>query len=179
MKPKKTSSHEEKILTDDIPDHLHPNVKRYWLITNLIGMLVILASLILPFVAIAIITGSIYAGLAIFSIFAIMAIMMAVITIVFINMTYDNITYLVKNEALIINRGIFFKQSQTIPFNRVQNVDIYWGPIERRFGIATINVQTAGWGGNILRGRLQGIDNPEFLRGIILKRVIRTKNNGL
>lgn len=179
MKPKKTSSHEEKILTDDIPDHLHPNVKRYWLITNLIGMLVILASLILPFVAIAIITGSIFAGLAIFSVFAIMAIITAVIAIVLINMTYVNITYLVKDEALIINRGILFKQSQTIPFNRVQNVDIYRGPIERRIGIATINVQTAGWGGSILRGRLQGIDNPELLRDIILKRVVRAKNNGL
>jgi hypothetical protein len=47
------------------------------------------------------------------------------------------------------------------------------------FGIATIFIQTAGWGGNILRGRLQGISNPELLRDIILKRVVAAKNNGL
>ncbi|MEE9150306.1 MAG: PH domain-containing protein [Thermoplasmata archaeon] len=103
--------------------------------------------------------------------------MISAVAVVLINKTYDNITYLVQDEAITINRGIFYKHSLTLPFNRVQNVNILRGPLERRFKIATIFIQTAG--GYLLGSRLQGIKNPELLRGIILKRVIAAKNNGL
>jgi membrane protein YdbS with pleckstrin-like domain len=170
---------EEKILTDDIPDHLHPNVKKYWLTTNMTGVVLFLIFFLFPFVMIAMLYGGIELFAVLLIVLALIITVSSSIAIILINKTYDNITFLVKSEALIINRGILFKQSQTIPFNRVQNVDIYRGPLERMFGIATIFIQTAGWGGNILRGRLQGISNPELLRDIILKRVVAAKNNGL
>ncbi|UCG68563.1 MAG: PH domain-containing protein [Thermoplasmata archaeon] len=170
---------EEEILTDDIPDHLHPNVKKYWLTTNMTGVMLFLLFFLFPFIMIALLYGGIELFAVLFLILAIIITVAASIAIILINKTYDNITFLVRSESLIINRGILFKQSQTIPFNRVQNVDIYRGPLERMFGIATIFIQTAGWGGNILRGRLQGISNPKLLRDIILKRVVTAKNNGI
>lgn len=170
---------QEEILTDDKPDHLHPNVKKYWLVTNLTATILLVLFIMFPFIAIAFITDSLWISLTIFIIFAISIITISIVSIIFINKIYKSITFLVRDEALTINKGILIKQSQTIPFNRVQNVDIYRGPLERRFKIATIFIQTAGWGGNILRGRIQGIENPELLRDIILKRVTRAKNNGL
>lgn len=179
IKIKEPAKTEEQILTDNIPDHLDPNVKKYWLATNLSAVMILLFLFLLPMAMLALFID----GFAVFAImslvFAIMLTASAAVAIVLINATYDNITFLVSDELLTINRGILMKQSLAIPFARVQNVDIYRGPIERHFGIATIHVQTAGWGGGILGGRLQGIKNPELLRDVILKRVYRAKNNGL
>ena len=177
MKIIKTSKTEEEILTDNIPDHLDPNVKRYWLTTNLLGSVSFLCIFLLPFMIGALFIGGMEFLVVLLLILAITIMAISAIALVLINITYDNITFLVQDEAITINRGILYKHSLTLPFNRVQNVNILRGPLERRFGIATIFIQTAG--GYLLGGRLQGIKNPELLRDIILKRVIKVKNNGL
>lgn len=170
---------EEEILTDDTPDHLDPRVKKYWLTTNLVGVTVMLLFFLLPMILAAFIYSSLVIIAVMVLIFAVVILIAAIIGIILINAIYKNITFLVTDETLTINRGIILKRSFTIPFNRVQNVDIFRGPIESAYGISTIQIQTAGWSGGILGGRLQGISNPDLLRDIILKRVVRSKNNGI
>jgi membrane protein YdbS with pleckstrin-like domain len=170
---------EEEILTDDIPDQLDPRVKKYWLTTNLVGVAVMVLFFLLPMILAAFLYSSLALVTVIMLIFAIVLLIAAIIGIILINANYKNITFLVKDETLTINRGILFKRSLTIPFNRVQNVDIFRGPLESAYGISTIQIQTAGWGGGMLGGRLKGISNPELLRDIILKRVVKSKNNGI
>jgi membrane protein YdbS with pleckstrin-like domain len=177
MKIIETSKTKEEILTDNIPDHLDPNVKKYWLTTNLLGSVLFLGIFLFPLMIIAWFIAGMEIFVVLLLVLAIMITAISAIVLILINKIYDNITFLVRDEAITINRGILYKHSLTLPFNRVQNVNILRGPLERRFGIATIFIQTAG--GYLLGGRLQGISDPELLRDIILKRVTQTKNNGL
>jgi membrane protein YdbS with pleckstrin-like domain len=128
-----------------------------------------------PFIMGAALYGGVLWVAAITIVAVVMICLSAVLAMVLVNLVYENTTFLVKDDSLTINRGMLFKQSSTLPFNRVQNVTILSGPFERIFGLSTINISTAGWGFN----RLQGISNPELLRDIILKRVSKAKNNGL
>ena len=171
----KQARSEEKILTDNIPDHLHPNVKRYWLITNIIALTFLIFFLATPFIIGATLYGGLLWGLAVIIAASIMVCLCVVFAMVLVDAMYENTTFLVKDDSLTINRGVIFKHSRTLPFTRVQEVTIFRGPLESIFEISTINSSTAGWG----PGRLQGIGNPELLRDIILKRVYRAKNNGL
>jgi uncharacterized membrane protein YdbT with pleckstrin-like domain len=71
----------------------------------------------------------------------------------------------------------------------VQNVEVRQGPVQRYFAIADVVVQTAG--GGVSKGKrgesslgdhagiLQGLDDAEAVRDLILERVRRTRSAGL
>jgi len=79
----------------------------------------------------------------------------------------------------------------TITFENVQNVAVAQGPVQRYFGIADVIVQTAGGGAskqashggetssNAHVGLLQGLDNADAVRNLILERVRRSRTAGL
>lgn len=57
------------------------------------------------------------------------------------------IGYLDAEEDLTIASGIMFRSVHTIPYGRVQSVKIDEGPVERRYGLATLTITTAAGGG--------------------------------
>ena len=46
--------------------------------------------------------------------------------------------------ALRLRRGVVFRHTIDVPRSRVQHTDVSRGPLERRFGLATLVVYTAG-----------------------------------
>lgn len=57
--------------------------------------------------------------------------------------------YLVREKDFSFRRGIISRDVTTVPFARVQHVSIDRGPIERYFGMATLDMRTAGGGLNV------------------------------
>lgn len=55
-----------------------------------------------------------------------------------------NMAYQVRTHDLSYRRGVVVRTVSTIPFVRVQHVRITHGPIERSFGLATVEVNSAG-----------------------------------
>jgi membrane protein YdbS with pleckstrin-like domain len=53
-------------------------------------------------------------------------------------------TYRVDGLSLELRSGIMWRKSVLIPVSRVQHLDLQRGPLERRFGLATLQVHTAG-----------------------------------
>ena len=47
-------------------------------------------------------------------------------------------------EELAIKRGLLVRVRTIVPFGRVQHIDVAQGPIERRYGLATLILHTAG-----------------------------------
>lgn len=47
-------------------------------------------------------------------------------------------------DRLRVVRGLLFRSDTTVPFGRVQHIDVAKGPIERYFGLATLVLHTAG-----------------------------------
>src|SRR6185295_13446375 len=47
-------------------------------------------------------------------------------------------------EELEIRRGMIVRVRTIVPFGRVQHIDVAQGPVQRRFGLATLVLHTAG-----------------------------------
>ncbi|CAA9505927.1 MAG: hypothetical protein AVDCRST_MAG39-1670 [uncultured Sphingomonadaceae bacterium] len=56
--------------------------------------------------------------------------------------------YGVGAAELVIESGILSRNRRSIPFARVQDVDIEQGPVQRLFGLAKVRVETGGAGGD-------------------------------
>ncbi|MFN3619661.1 PH domain-containing protein [Sphingorhabdus sp.] len=47
-------------------------------------------------------------------------------------------------DRIRIVRGYMFYRDTIVPFGRIQHIDVDQGPIDRRYGLATLTVHTAG-----------------------------------
>jgi len=51
--------------------------------------------------------------------------------------------YAERDDDLLVTRGILFRQLVVVPYGRMQFVDVTAGPLDRRFGLATVQLHTA------------------------------------
>jgi uncharacterized membrane protein YdbT with pleckstrin-like domain len=92
-----------------------------------------------------------------------------------ISMYYESINYELTEAEITVQRGVWWKHTNTVPYNRVTNIDVVQGPLSRRFGLAKIKIQTAGYsaagsGGSSAEAQLTGIRNYSELRELILSK---------
>lgn len=52
--------------------------------------------------------------------------------------------YRVDDRLIRIERGVYWRTSIAVPRPRVQHLDVTQGPLERRHGLATLSIYTAG-----------------------------------
>ncbi len=51
--------------------------------------------------------------------------------------------YTERDSDLLISHGVLFRQLVVVPYGRMQFVDVQGGPLERAFGLATVQLHTA------------------------------------
>ncbi len=61
-------------------------------------------------------------------------------------LSYTMFSYIVGDQMITINSGILFRQSKTINFDKVQNIDNSRGPLQMLFGLTQVNIWTASQG---------------------------------
>jgi len=90
---------------------------------------------------------------------------------------YNSIAYKLTEHEIIWRRGVWFKYTGIVPYNRITNIDVAQGPISRRLGIASLKIQTAGYSAGKARAelRLDGIERFEELRDLIMSFVKKRK----
>jgi len=59
----------------------------------------------------------------------------------------ETFVYTLSDEEIVWHRGVWFRETGIVPYNRITNVDIAQGPVSRRIGIASLKLQTAGYSG--------------------------------
>ncbi len=153
----------ERIWTDMTPDHLDPDVKRYWrwmgLIIAHVYLFILFPMLFILSIGACIVTYVvIIGGLGIFLIF-------------YTDLLYYSYTFLLTDDMIIIEKGVIWKRKNAIPYSRVQNINITHNPLERMLGIATVHIHTAGMGMAYAEGKVPGIPFPDELSEIILRKV--------
>jgi uncharacterized protein len=57
---------------------------------------------------------------------------------------YRHWGYAMGSDRLRVVRGYMFYRDTVVPFGRIQHIDVDQGPIDRRYGLATLTVHTAG-----------------------------------
>lgn len=83
---------------------------------------------------------------------------------------YKSVVYHLNDTEMTWKRGVFFRKTGIVPYNRITNVDIVQGPVMRLFGISHLKIETAGGGAskNSAEIQLEGIRDPEPLRQLIM-----------
>jgi membrane protein YdbS with pleckstrin-like domain len=96
-------------------------------------------------------------------------------------LSYHFYRYELREDGFRKELGVIVKQYTTIAYDRIQNVDIRRGVVDRILGLSSLNIQTAGSFGS--EGVLPGLSHEvaEQLRDELIKRArqSRTTNQGL
>ncbi|QSZ67952.1 PH domain-containing protein [Methanofollis aquaemaris] len=91
---------------------------------------------------------------------------------VWIPLYYQSIVYHLTDTEMTWKRGVWFRSTGIVPYNRITNVDIIQGPVMRLFGISNLRIQTAGYSAQAQAEiRILGIEEPEPLRELIMTQV--------
>lgn len=101
----------------------------------------------------------------------------------FANLAYKNYRYEVTDDAFIVEYGILQKQKVSIPCDRIQNINIQRGLLDRMLGLAHLDIETAATGGTVVESSIGGqrsvsegyipgisVQEAEDLRTVLLHR---------
>ncbi|MCB1022476.1 MAG: PH domain-containing protein [Acidobacteria bacterium] len=104
----------------------------------------------------------------------------APLTFAMTGLAYRQRWYMTTDRSLRIREGVWDVREQTMTFSNVQNVEIRQGPLQRLFGIADLEVRSAGGGAkrgnsakkgreddNLHVARFKGVDNAAEIREAI------------
>lgn len=112
--------------------------------------------------------GTFLAG-TFFAVFVSFFLILALVGALWAYLYYGTVRYLLTGTEMTWARGVLWKQTGIVPYNRITNVDIIQGPVMRLFGISNLRIQTAGYSANQMAEiKLQGIRDPEPLRATIM-----------
>jgi len=107
-----------------------------------------------------------------------------VLLFIWAKLTYYFYRYDLSDEGFKKEHGVIWKKYVTIPYSRIQNVDIYRGILARVLGLSDLHIQTAGLSagsGRFTEGRLPGLskEEAELLRNELIRRVNEFRSQGL
>jgi uncharacterized membrane protein YdbT with pleckstrin-like domain len=60
---------------------------------------------------------------------------------------YKNYSYQIGEHGLRVRKGVFSIHEAEVPYNKIQNIDIFRGILHRLLGLSNICIQTAGYSG--------------------------------
>ncbi|MEO6729380.1 MAG: PH domain-containing protein [Candidatus Dojkabacteria bacterium] len=132
-------------------------------------------------------TGVFIVGLGIYIVFALFIIALCYL---FARLSYNNYMYELKEDGFYKESGVITKKYVTIPYERIQNVDINRGLMARILGLSDLQIQTAGMStggygkygayGVAAEGRLPGVskEDANTIRDELIKRAKGARNTG-
>lgn len=113
-----------------------------------------------------------------------------ILSFVWAKLSYNFYRYELTEAGFRKELGVIYKKYVTIPYDRIQNVDIYRGLLARILGLSDLNIQTAGASAIVGRygsasigseGRLPGLSREiaEKLRDELIQRARYSKSQGI
>lgn len=93
---------------------------------------------------------------------------------------YSSIRYLLTEDEIVVERGVYWKRKSFVPYNRITNINVVQGPLVRRLGLGTVRIQTAGFSGSSTGTRVAeavvlNVENFEELKDTIMVFVRRLR----
>jgi membrane protein YdbS with pleckstrin-like domain len=71
---------------------------------------------------------------------------------------YRSWGYLERADDLVVRHGLLFRQVTVVPYGRMQFIDVSAGPLDRLFGLATVQLHTAAAASD---ARIPGLEQAE------------------
>ena len=85
-------------------------------------------------------------------------------------LAWSRFSYTIAEKDLRIQSGVLSRQNRSIPFERIQDVNIEQKLIHRVFGLASLSIETGGSAGNDDKLNAVSLAEAERLRDIIRDR---------
>lgn len=105
--------------------------------------------------------------------FAAMSVLMLIITIAFPKIFYDHYRYFISEDRVDVRRGIFFLRHIVVPIERIHQVEVVAGPVNRMFGLADVHITTAGGIADIQYLEKEEADRIADELNVIVDRIVR------
>lgn len=164
--PKKTAA------AFDFPTHPEPETRKVWFWRG-IGM----SLFHMGFIGFLLIAG--LGPIAGIPLFLLVYLTFLVSHAIWCRMAVDRYFFEVLEDAIVVRKGIVFRTTTRIPMRKIQDIHVRQGPLMRRFGLASVKLDTAGGftparGGGVgfmAEGQLPGILNAEAVAEELLQRV--------
>ena len=85
-----------------------------------------------------------------------------------VGLYYESMWYELREDEITWKRGVWFRTTGIVPYNRITNLDVRQGPFMRYLGISSLAIQTAGYSGQVVPEiRIEAIEHAEELRECI------------
>jgi len=139
-----------------------------WRVRNLAAVAVAFVLLLLiPMALLAVGVQAALLGLAVLVVLLIAGILIGLRTA---RIRYEYSSYLAGERQIEVRRGALFQTELTIPYHRVQHVDVSAGPVEQLFGLRSLTLVTAA---STISGAIAGIepDEADRVRTVVLARI--------
>jgi len=115
-----------------------------------------------------------------FVILILLCVVMPYIVIALISARYfsayvKSFTYKAQRDSIVINHGVFTKTRATIPYKRIQNINITTGVFDRMFKTYTVKIETAGHSAVSSGTTRRGLGPEGYIPGLKDPHIIENK----
>jgi membrane protein YdbS with pleckstrin-like domain len=91
---------------------------------------------------------------------------------IWVGMYYESMSYELRDDEINWKRGVWFRTTGIVPYNRITNLDVRQGPFMRMLRISNLAIQTAGYSGQAVPEiQIEAIEHAEELRELIRSQV--------
>lgn len=89
---------------------------------------------------------------------------------------YDSITFRLADQEVVVEKGVWIKKVQNVPYSRIMNITTEQGPIYRHFNLGKAKIETAGHSGKQggPEASIFGVENFKEVADHILK-IVRAR----
>ena len=112
------------------------------------------------------------------------AVLLLCIVVVFVlfaywvKLYYQSMWYELHEDEMRWKRGVWFRTTGIVPYNRITNLDLKQGPVMRWLNISTLSIQTAGYSGQAVPEiRIEAIEHADELRELV-RTLVRQSGSG-
>jgi len=102
-------------------------------------------------------------------------IIIAIVSAIYFSAYVRQFSYEVLENSIIINHGVFTKIRATIPYRRIQNINIVNGVFDRIFKTYTIKIETAGHSAVGSSTKSKGIGPEGYIPGMKDPHIVENK----
>ncbi len=160
---------DEKILTKDGQFKPAPQFRTLYYIYAVLTIVLSVFPWYIPVVIFAPAAATYYTTIVV----AIIVLPILALVMYWIPRYYNSILYTFSDTEIEWRRGVWFKKTGIVPYNRVTNVDVEQGPLSRKLRIASLKIQTAGYSapsgaGGVSEMKILGVEQFEELRTVIM-----------
>lgn len=90
---------------------------------------------------------------------------------------YRTLRYRFDDDGVSMSWGQFFQKETYLTYRRIQDIQVTRGLIQRRLGLADLQLQTAS-GGSGAEMKIEGVCNPDRLRDFLYERMRGAQGGG-